>query len=85
MNMLDNSTQELMLYQKCLLYRTCVLFIALYRFPLCFYNKAPLSYLLKNFNKMQQKAEIWILGAFCILPSIEIKAIAMLIPIIHHF
>jgi len=34
---------------------------------------------------MQQKAEIWILGAFCILPSIEIKAIAMLIPIIHHF
>ena len=34
MKMLGNSTHELLLYQKCLLYKTCVLFIVLYSFSL---------------------------------------------------
>jgi len=81
MKILRNSVCNLVSQQKHLLYRSCVLPIVLYRFQLQFYNKAPLSYPLKELNKMQRRAAIWILGAFHILSSFGIKAIIGLIPI----
>ena len=53
MKMLGNSTQGLLPYQKHLLYRTCVLYITLYNFPLWHYNNVPLSYPLNKLNKIQ--------------------------------
>jgi len=61
-----------------LIYRTCVLSIALYRFSLRYYNNAPLAYSLK---KMQRRAALWILRAFHTFPILEIKAIADLVSI----
>ena len=58
MKLLENSTQEINPLQKWLLYRYCVLLIALYRFQLWFYNKASLSYSMKILGKMQRKAAI---------------------------
>ena len=84
MKLLGNSSQGISPLQKQLLYRCCVLPIALYRFQLWFYNKAPLSYHMKVLNKMQKRAAIWILGAFKTLPSMGIKAIAGIIPIKFH-
>ena len=84
MKLLENSSRGISPLQKQLLYRCCVLPIALYRFQLWFYNKAPLSYHMKVLNKMQKKAAIWILGAFKTLPSMGIKAIAGIIPIKFH-
>ena len=55
-----------------------------YGFQLWFYNKALLSYLLKELNKMQRRAATWILGIFCTLPSFSIEAIMGLIPIHLH-
>ena len=43
-----------------------------------------LVYLLKELRKMQRRAAIWILKAFCTLPFLKIKAIASLIPIYLH-
>ena len=81
---LGNSNWGINLTQKCLLYKTCILSIALYRFQLWFYNHAPISYHLKILGKIQRKATIWILGAFKTFPSLGIKAIADLIPIKLH-
>ena len=44
---LGNLSRGLILSQKHLLYRVCIFPIMLYSFPLWFYNKAPLAYLLK--------------------------------------
>ena len=84
MKLLGNSSWGINPLQKCLLYRCCVLPIALYGFQLWYYNKAPLSYHMKILNKMQRRAAIWILGAFKTLPSEGIKAIAGVIPIKFH-
>ena len=54
--------------------------IVLYGFQLWFYNKAPLSYPLKELKKIQRRAAIWILGIFHTLLSLSIEAIASLIP-----
>ena len=51
--MLGNSMYRLLLYQKYLCYKSCILPIILYSFPLWYYNKVPLSYLLSVLNKMQ--------------------------------
>ena len=53
MKILGNSTIKLPPHQKWLLYRTCVLPIMIYRFPLWYFNEAPLSYPLKELRKMQ--------------------------------
>ena len=82
--MLGNSTRSLLLHQKQLLYRTCVLLITLYSFPLWYYNKASLLYSLKKLRKMQHRAALWILGAFHTSPTLENKAIASLISIHLH-
>ena len=52
MKILGNSTRGLNLQQKCLLYRSCALSIALYGFQLWYYSKAPLSYSLKSLGKL---------------------------------
>jgi len=82
--MLGNSSRGLIPSQKRLSYRVCIFPIVLYGFPLWFYNKVPLAYLLKALRNMQHRAALWILGEFCISPSLGIKAIASLIPIHFH-
>jgi len=84
MKILGNLTQGINPIQKCLLYRCCVLPIALYGFQLWFYNKAPLLYSLKILRKMQRRATIWILGAFKTLPTKELEVIMRLILIKLH-
>ena len=84
MKILGNSSQDINLTQKHLLYRCCVLSIALYGFQLWFYNYMPLSYPLKILGKMQRKAVIWILGVFKMSPLLGIEAIVGLIPIKLH-
>ena len=79
--MLGNLLRRLISSQKCLLYRSCILPILLYGFPLWYYNKAPLAYLLRN---IQWRATIWILGAFQTSLSFGIEAIVGLIPIYSH-
>ena len=78
---LGNSSCGIIPTQKCLLYRYCILPIALYSFQLWFYNHTPLSYPLKILNKMQRRATIWILDAFKMSLLEGIRAIADLIPI----
>ena len=84
MKILGNSNWGINPIQKCLLYRTYILPIVLYRFQLWFYNHAPISYHLKILEKMQKRAAIWILGAFKTSPSFGIEAIVGLIPIKLH-
>ena len=50
--LLGNSSQEITPVQKHLLYRCCVLPIALYSYQLWFYKNAPLSYHMKILGKM---------------------------------
>jgi len=84
MKILGNSLQGIIPTQKHLLYRCCILPIALYGFQLWFYNCTPLSYPLKILGKMQRRATIWILRTFKTSPSEGIKAIAGLILIKLH-
>ena len=51
--MLGNSNYSLLHIQKCLLYRTCILPIAIYSFQLQYFKGAPTHYPLKNLKKMQ--------------------------------
>ena len=81
MKLLSNSSRSINPLQKHLLYRTCILPIALYGFQLWFYNHAPMAYHMKILNKMQRRAAIWILEAFKTSPSYGIEAIVGLIPI----
>ena len=54
MKLLDNSSYSINPLQKHLLYRLCILPIALYGFQLWFYNHAPTAYHMKTLNKMQR-------------------------------
>jgi len=56
----------------------------LYRFPLCYYNKAPTYYYLNILWKMQWRMVLWISGTFWMFPTLEIEAISRLIPIHLH-
>ena len=84
MKLLENSSCGITPLQKHLLYRCCILPIALYGFQLWFYHYAPLLYPLKALGKMQRRAAIWILEVFKISPTKEIEAITGLIPIKLH-
>ena len=84
MKISGNSVWELNLHQKHLLYRSCIILITLYRFQLWYYNKAPLTYPLKQLGKIQRRAAIWILGAFKTSLLSGVKAITGLIPINLH-
>ena len=81
---IGNSNRSINPSQKCLLYRSCILPIALYSFQLWYYKCAPMAYYLKTLGKMQRRAAIWILGAFKMSPSYCIEAIAGLISINLH-
>jgi len=54
MKMLGNSMCSLLLHQKHLLYRTCILLITLYAFLLWYYYKTLLPYSFKELRKMQR-------------------------------
>ena len=82
MKLLGNSSRGINPLQKHLLYRCCVLPIALYGFQLWFYNKALISYHMKILDKMQRRAAIWILGAFKTSLSEGIEAVAGIISIV---
>ena len=84
MKILGNSNHSINPLQKHLLYRLCILPIALYKFQLWFYNCALMTYHLKILGKMQRRAAIWILGAFKTSSLYGIEAIAGLIPIKLH-
>ena len=58
MKLLGNSSHDITPLQKHLLYKCCILLIALYGFQLWFYHHAPLLYLLKALSKMQRRAAI---------------------------
>jgi len=84
MKMLDNSSRGISPTQKHLLYRTCILPIALYEFQLWFFKGAPTVKNLTKLKKMQHKAALWITGAFRTSPSKGVEAIAGLILITLH-
>jgi len=84
MKLLENSSHGITSLQKHLLYRCCILLIALYGFQLWLYHCAPLLYPLKALGKMQRRAAIWILEVFKTSPTKGIEAITGLIPIKLH-
>ena len=84
MKMLGNSTRSLLLFHKRLLYKTCILPVALYSFPLWFFKNASLSHPLKELIKIQWKAALWITRAFQTSSTWGVEAIADLISIHFH-
>jgi len=84
MKILGSSTRGLSPLHKQLLYRTCVLSIALYSFQLWFFKNAPTKYHIHELNKLQRWAMLWITGAFKTSPTQGIEGIAGLIPISLH-
>jgi len=84
MKLLGNSSQGILPIQKQLLYRTCILPIALYGFQLWFFKKAPIYKNIAKLKKMQHRATLWITGAFQTSPLEGIEAIAGLVPIFSH-
>ena len=81
MKMLSNSTRGLNPLQKRHLYRSYILPITFYSSQLQYYNNIPLYYPLKSLRKIQQRVALYITGVFHTLPSIGVKAIAVLVPI----
>ena len=84
MKLLGSSTRSLSPLHKRLLYHTCVLPIALYRFQLWFFKNAPTKYHIHELGKLQRRAALWITGAFRTSPSWGVEGIAGLIPIHLH-
>ena len=82
--MLGNSSRGFLPTQKCLLYRTCIIPIALYDFQLWFFKGAPMVKNIMELKKIQWRVALWITSAFCTSPSEDIEAIAGLIPIHLH-
>ena len=66
MKILGNSARGLFPIQKRLLYRTCILPIALYGFQLWFFKSASIVKNLAELRKIQQRAALWITKAFCV-------------------
>ena len=58
MKMLSNSTRELFLIHKYLLYKTCILPITLYKFQLWYFKEAPTYYTLKELKKIQRRVAL---------------------------
>jgi len=56
MKMPENSLRGLLPIQKWLLYRTCILLIALYKFQLWFFKRAPIVKNVANLKKIQWRA-----------------------------
>jgi len=81
MKILGNLSRGLLPIQKRLLYKSCILPIVLYEFNLWFFKGAPIVKNINELKKMQQRAALWITGAFRTSPSKGIEAIVGLIPI----
>ena len=84
MKLLGNSSRDINLLQKRRLYRCCTLPIALYRFSLWYYNKAPTYYHLNILQKIQWRTALWISGMFQMYPTLGIEAISGFISIHLH-
>ncbi|CAA7270843.1 unnamed protein product [Cyclocybe aegerita] len=81
MRMLGNSTRGLLPKQRCLLYRSCVVPIATYGYCLWYFNGACNKGAMNQLKRMQQKAALWITGAFCTSPTGGLEALMGLIPV----
>ncbi|CAA7264629.1 unnamed protein product [Cyclocybe aegerita] len=81
MRMLGNSTRGLSPKQRKLLYRSCVVPIATYGYRLWYFDGACNKGVMNQLKWMQQKAALWITGAFRTSPTGGLKALAGLIPI----
>lgn len=84
MGMLGNSAHGLPARERHLLYRSCVLPIATYRFRLWFYQGSPMEGTLKLLTQMQCHVAVWITGVFRMSPTGRVQAIAGLLPIHLH-
>ena len=84
MKMLGNSNCGINPLQKYLLYKSCILPIALYGFQLWFYKCALTAYYMKILEKMQRCTVIWILEAFKTSPLYDVEVIVELISIKLH-
>jgi hypothetical protein len=82
--MLRNSSRGLTPLQKCLLYRLCVVSVATYGYRLWFFKGTWCKTLMMLMNCMQQRAALWIIGAFHTSPTMAVEAIASLMPIHLH-
>ncbi|CAA7269300.1 unnamed protein product [Cyclocybe aegerita] len=81
MCMLRNSTRGLSPKQQCLLYRSCVVPIAMYGYCLWYFDGARNKGAMNQLKWMQQKAALWIMGAFHTSPTGSLEALAGLIPV----
>ena len=84
MKMLSNLTGGLSSIPKHLLYRTCILPIALYGFQLWYFKEASLYQPIKELKKMQKKKVLQIMEAFCTSLSWKVETISGLILIHFH-
>ncbi|CAA7267374.1 unnamed protein product [Cyclocybe aegerita] len=69
MRMLGNSTRGLSPKQRRLLYQSCVVPIATYSYRLWYFDGAGNKGAMNQLKRMQQKAALWITGAFRTSPS----------------
>ncbi|CAA7261896.1 unnamed protein product [Cyclocybe aegerita] len=81
MRMLGNSTRGLSPKQRHLLYRSCMVPIATYSYCLWYFDGARNKGAMNQLKRMQQKAALWITGAFRTSPTGGLEALAGLIPI----
>ncbi|CAA7264644.1 unnamed protein product [Cyclocybe aegerita] len=81
MCMLGNSTRGLSPKQRRLLYRSCVVPIAMYGYCLWYFDGARNKGAMNQLKRMQHKAALWITGAFCTSPTGGLEALAGLIPV----
>ncbi|CAA7267585.1 unnamed protein product [Cyclocybe aegerita] len=81
MRMLGNSTRGLSPKQRHLLYRSCMVPVATYSYRLWYFDGAHNKGTMNQLKRMQQKAALWITGAFRTSPAGGLEALAGLIPI----
>ncbi|CAA7264649.1 unnamed protein product [Cyclocybe aegerita] len=81
MRMLGNSTRGLLPKQRCLLYRSCVVPIAMYGYHLWYFDGARNKDTMNQLKRMQRKAALWITGAFRPSSTGGLEALAGLIPV----
>ncbi|KAF7761106.1 hypothetical protein Agabi119p4_10515 [Agaricus bisporus var. burnettii] len=82
--MLGNSLRGLSPMHKCLLYRSCVVPVAMYGMNLWYHGFSKSKGHLESLRKMQHRAALWITGAFCTSPNKGVESLAGLIPIHLH-
>jgi hypothetical protein len=84
MGMLGNVFRRLSPRQKHILYRLCIIPIAMYGFKLWYYSGAHCKGQVAKLAKMQHHTALWITGAFCTSPVGGVGALLGLIPINLH-